>query len=145
MKTTENQNQRTPETNTPNIPGQNRQNPQTRTPQANNPQNPQIQDPTKQPAPQEDPIRKQPHVDPDPTSPSPEKRIDPYAKKNVNDQKAETNPNDLKETRDKDAYPTGKTRDTSVNESSRQHTNTNPSTEKNRDKDSGIDRENTTR
>lgn len=157
MKTSENQNTHNTtgnsnQTNQNKTPQAN-QNPQdqTRTPQgidknkqpeANTTKNTQIPNPGKQPSPQEDPIRKQPQVDPDPTSPSPdERRTDPYASK---DQGSKTNPNDLKERNDKDAFPTGKSKDSSINETTtHKPTSVNPSTERNSDRNSGIDRENT--
>lgn len=166
MKTSENQNTRTPNQETGNQT--NNQNPQVRTNQNQQPtatnqptttnqptatnqptntnqptttnQNTQIPNPGKQPSPGQDPIRKQPHVDPDPTAPSPdEKRTDPYATKNPSER---TNSNDLKEQQDKDAYPTGKSKDTSVNETSHKPTNVNPATERNSDRNN-IDRETT--
>lgn len=150
MKTSENQNTRNPNqetgnqkhTQTPLVTTNPNQQP-TATNQpgntSNNP-NPQIPNPGKQPSPGQYPIRKQPHIDPDPTAPSPdERRTDPYATK---DPSQKTNPNDLKEQQDKDAYPTGKSKDTSVNETSHKLDAVNPATERNSDK-SSIDRETT--
>lgn len=147
MKTSENQNTRNPNqetgnpTQTPNPQATTNQNQQpTATNQPTNTnQNSQIPNPGKQPSPDQDPIRKQPHVDPDPTTPSPdEKRTDPYASKNPSER---TETNDLKEEQDKDAYPTGKSKDTSVNETSHKPT-VNPATERNSDRNN-IDRETT--
>lgn len=120
MKTSENNNPNTGDvkTNQPNNP-------------SNTNQNKPVPNPSQQPEPQHDPMRKQPHVDPDPTAPSPdEKRVDPYA--NAKQPERPANSNDLKEQKDRELNPTGKTRDTSVNDTT--HKPGNPSSDLNQDK-----------